>query len=91
MSAKFRIQSKRNVNSVSMQLQGDFDGTSAHELVNRLDACDRSLKKIAIDTDGLRSIDAFGLDVFISRMKLSPLSLNKIVFSGRFENNFAQQ
>ena len=69
-TAGIHIISKRASNrSLHMQLHGDFDGTSAHELVNFLDKCGGSYRKVAIDTEGLRTINAFGLNVFISRAK----------------------
>ena len=91
MARNFKVLSGEKSNRlVRIQLQGDFDGTSAHELVNILRKYLASYPKVAIDTEGLKSIHAFGLDVILMRLKLLRRSQTRIVFTGRFGSNFVQ-
>lgn len=91
MAKNFRILSKEENNrSVRIQLKGDFDGTSAHELANILNKYDASYPKVEIDTEGLKSVNVFGLDVFTLRLKLLRRSHARIIFTGRFKFNFLQ-
>lgn len=73
-----------------MQLYGDFDGTSAHELVNFLHKCGGSYRQVAIDTEGLRTINAFGLNVFINKVKRLRRICIQLTFTGRFKSDFVQ-
>ena len=89
MAKNFRIIStEKNNHLVRLQLLGDFDGTSAHELINALHKYLASYPKVAIDTEGLKSVNAFGLDVFSIRLKLLRRPHVRIVFNGRYRSNF---
>jgi anti-anti-sigma regulatory factor len=89
MARNFRISSlERNNRQVRISLQGDFDGTAAHELIHTLRKYLVSYPQVAIDTDGLKRIHAFGLDVFSVRMKLLGAPNAGIVFSGKFRSTF---
>lgn len=91
MAKNFRILSKEaNNRSVRIQLHGDFDGTSAHELANILKKYDASYPKVEIDTEGLKSINGFGLDVLTLRLKSLRRSHAGIIFTGRFKGNFIE-
>ena len=91
MAKNFRIQSEEmNRHSVCIQLQGDFDGTSAHELANLLGTYSTSYPKVAIDTEGLKSIHSFGLNVFVIRMKLLRKSWAGIVYTGKHRSSFLE-
>jgi stage II sporulation protein AA (anti-sigma F factor antagonist) len=91
MATNFRIISeRRNNQSLYMQLYGDFDGTSAHELVNFLDKCGGWYRKVAIDTEGLRTINDFGRNVFFRKAKRLKTTYSRITFTGRYESDFAQ-
>jgi anti-anti-sigma factor len=92
MAKNFRIQSEeKNSHSVCIQLQGDFDGTSAHELANMLGAYGASFPKVAIDTEGLKSINSFGLNVFVIRLRLMRRSHAGVVFTGKYKYCFMQE
>lgn len=64
MSANFRISTHRDRNSLHLKLEGDFDGSSAHELINTLKKGDSKVAKVMIHTGGLKTIHPFGQDVF---------------------------
>ena len=49
MAYNFRIFIRRNSDSLNLELRGDFDGSSAFELVNALKAHHGKVKKIMIN------------------------------------------
>ena len=91
MAVNFRIASKElNNQYTALKLFGDFDGSSAWELINALDQNMRETGQIAINTDGLRTIHAFGLDVFLPKLsKMKKTRLN-IRVTGRFREIFQE-
>lgn len=91
MAKNFRILfPEKNNRLIRIQLQGDFDGTSAHELINTVHKCLASYPKVAIDTEGLKSINTFGLDVFNLKLKSLQRPHARIFFSGRYRSIFIQ-
>jgi len=60
MAVNFKIIQLRGKNGVHLNLDGDFDGTSAHELINTLKTCARGGGKVFIHTGGLKAIHPFG-------------------------------
>jgi hypothetical protein len=73
---------------MALQLFGDFDGSSAWQLIHALDRNTRKTRKIAINTDGLRAIYAFGLDVFLPKMAKMNKAQASIQVTGRFSELF---
>ncbi len=89
MAVNFRIASKELGNQcTSLKLFGDFDGSSAWELINALDENRRETGSIAIITDGLRAIHAFGLDVFLPNLSKMKKTRVNIQVTGRFREVF---
>lgn len=64
MATNFRIIVHQNSNYLHLRLNGDFDGTSAYELLNTLEKRCRFASGAFIHTNGLRQVDPFGLSVF---------------------------
>jgi len=60
MAMNFKIFQHKNRNSVHLTLDGDFDGTSAHELVNTLKSYGSDVEQVFINTNGLKSVHPFG-------------------------------
>lgn len=50
MASNFRIYVQRNSKDFHIKLEGDFDGTSAHQLLNVMKENQRGVTKIFIDT-----------------------------------------
>lgn len=50
MAARFRISIHRNSENLHLKLMGDFDGTSAHELLNVLKRYSTRTARIFIHT-----------------------------------------
>lgn len=84
MAANFRINIYRNNSALHLNLIGDFDGTSAHELLNVLEKHLHDISKIFIHTDYLSHIHPFGRDVF--RNKISVLDRRSARFEFTGEN-----
>jgi stage II sporulation protein AA (anti-sigma F factor antagonist) len=89
MAANFRVNTKEISNqSMALQLFGDFDASSACELINAIDQSVKRSSKVAIDTNGLKTINAFGLDVFLLRMSKLNNTRADIKVTGRFSDKF---
>jgi stage II sporulation protein AA (anti-sigma F factor antagonist) len=92
MAANFRVSTKAFSNhSTALQLFGDFDASSACELINVLDDRIKTSDNVAIDTDGLKTINAFGLDVFLPRMLKLKYTRADIEVTGRFKDAFREE
>ena len=92
MAKNFRIYAKEDSNqSLAVQLFGDFDASSACELINLLDKNVKLSEKVAIDTDGLKTINAFGLDVFLPQMSRLNNTWADIEVTGRFSGAFREE
>ena len=90
MATNFRIVSEKNQGGLHLRLTGDFDGSSACELVNALEACKESAGNIVIDTCGLLSIHPFGKGVFQKFCAVRKLPLN-ITFTGKYGSTIEPQ
>jgi anti-anti-sigma regulatory factor len=64
MACNFKILSHQNSESIHLNLRGDFDGSSAHELLNTLKTYSRNGNRVFIHTDGLRDVHPFGKAIF---------------------------
>ena len=92
MAKSFRIRTKKKANrTLDIELFGDFDASSACELIQVLDESTDRATKLAIDTDGLRNINAFGLDVFLPRLSNLAARWPDIEITGRFSSAFQEQ
>ena len=91
MALNFRVCVKEiSKQCMALQLFGDFDASSACELINVLEKSVKKSSKVAIDTDGLRTINAFGLDVFLPRMYTLNNTRADIRVTGRFSDIFRE-
>ena len=64
MASNFRISTHRNSENLHLKLMGDFDGSSACQLLNILKKTSNSVYKIIIHTGSLNTIHPFGRDTF---------------------------
>jgi len=85
MASNFRISVHQNNGALHFKLKGDFDGSSAFELVNALQAYHGKVKKIIINTHGLSSIHPFGLGVFLKICSTCKLS-HCLLLTGKYGN-----
>ncbi len=64
MAHNFRINTHQTTDNLHINLLGNFDGSSAYELLNLLKDNLNSTKRILIDTNNLKKIYPFGREVF---------------------------
>lgn len=64
MAHNFKIFMHQTTDILNIDLLGDFDGSSAFELINLLKDNLNSAKRIFIDTKNLKKIYPFGQEVF---------------------------
>ena len=84
MASNFRIFIDNNSDGVGLKLAGDFDGTSAYELVYVIKKLPEDTVKLYIYTNGLKTIHPFGLDIFHKFMRSLNGQSAKIVFTGNW-------
>lgn len=68
MASNFRISTRRKNDSLHLKLAGDFDGSSACELLNVIRKDRRKVARIFIHCDSLKHIHPFGRSVLHSEM-----------------------
>lgn len=64
VAKNFKIHKHVNSGTTRLNLKGNFDGSSAFELLNTLRKYYGDKAKIVIDTGDIASIQPFGLEVF---------------------------
>ena len=87
MASNFGIAIDRNSDGFGLHLSGDFDATSAYELIYAIKKLPEETVKIYIYTNALKTIHPFGMDIFHKFMRSLNGQSAKIVFTG---NNASQ-
>ncbi|MEJ2658359.1 MAG: hypothetical protein P8012_14385 [Desulfobacterales bacterium] len=82
MASNFQIYSYKTRDSLHLKLDGDFDGSSAHELINMLNETGSRFWEIFIDTTGLKTIHPFGRAVFEKNFRILNKKLRNLIFIG---------
>ncbi|EFK07978.1 conserved hypothetical protein [delta proteobacterium NaphS2] len=67
MSRNFKIETHYNRDDVHLRLGGDFDGSSACELLITLNALAGAAKRVIVDTASLNTVNDFGKGIFERR------------------------
>jgi hypothetical protein len=82
MPSNFRILTHRNESTMHLKLMGDFDESSAYQLLTCLRDYRNGISTIFIHTNSLKRIIASGRNVFCDN--LAPLKGNhvRLVFTG---------
>jgi hypothetical protein len=88
MASNFRIYCHKDKNSLHFDLMGDFDGSSAYELINTLKKYQGVVRRIYIHTHFLSSVCSFGLDVFQKSCTIKKLA-RILTFTGQYGNKLA--
>jgi hypothetical protein len=89
MGKNFKLLSDSARGRISLKLYGDFDGSSACELINVIKNCRNDSNQIFIDTDNLNIIHPFGMDVFKKKLNVLDFSTGNIIITGK--NRFSLQ
>ena len=82
MASNFEIAVDKKSDVYTLKLVGDFDATSAYELIYAIKKLPAEAARISIQTNGLKNIYPFGLDVFHRFMRSLNGHYGKIVFNG---------
>jgi len=83
MASNFQILSFKTRDSLHLKLTGDFDGSSAYELINILTKNNKGFQEIFIDTNDLNDIYPFGTEVFQKRFGVLKNQFHSITFLGK--------
>ena len=91
MATNFKVFKTRNCNRLHLNLHGDFDGISAHQLIDILDKYSRNVTKVIVHTTYLKQIHPFGCNVFHAEFKNLKISPLEIEFTGQNADKIAPQ
>lgn len=82
MAGNFRVVVHRNSDSLHLRLEGDFDGSSAHQLLCMLGENGNKARRVFIHTGGLKEIHPFGKAVFQKNLNDFNKRRADLVFTG---------
>jgi len=89
MAANFRIVVNRARGNLHLRLAGDFDGSSALDLIRVLTEECGSANRVIIHTNGLREVHPFGKAVFQRQLPPAGKINPSIVFIGKHAEDIA--
>jgi len=89
MASNFHIFSYKTRDSLHLKLAGDFDGSSAHELINTLISHGADFYQIFVDTNGIKTIHPFGNAVFQKKRGGLKKQFRNLIFIGENRHEFA--
>ena len=91
MASNFKILFHRNAENLHLKLLGDFDGSSAWELINGLKKNCYGITRIFIHTNCLKHVHPLGREV-LQRYLSPPLGKSiRIVFTGEKASQMAPE
>ena len=82
MASNFSISMHRSSDNLHLKLLGDFDGTSAWQLINVLKENTNGVCRVIIHTNSLKNIYPFGRDTFRQNLPGLKSSPTQILFTG---------
>lgn len=82
MAQNFRVSVRKGRKRLHLSLCGDFDGSSALELLCLVQKKGRAYRHIVIDTDRLRRIHPFGHESFHRSIYVLQGLRNRLLFTG---------
>ena len=91
MTTNFTVSFHRNGENVHLKLIGDFDGSSAYDLLEALKKYGHGISRVFIHTSSLRNIHPFGLRVFHDNLKLLRDRSLELVFTGDYGPRFVPE
>jgi len=91
MASNFKILVHRNSENLHLKLMGDFDGSSAWQLLNILKSNTHGVYRIIIHTSSLRSIYPFGRDTFQENLPQRRDDPIRIMFTGEKAHQIAPE
>jgi anti-anti-sigma regulatory factor len=88
MASNFQLFFQEGKDRLHLKLCGDFDGTSAFELIHVLRKYKTGPYKIFIDTSDLNTIHTFGKQVFQKKLGSLHRQFDQFAFVGRNKHHF---
>ena len=89
MASNFRISTHRNSENLHLKLIGDFDRSSAFELINVLKKNWNGACRVFIHTDSLKDINPLGCDTFQHNLSDLKGHSMRIFFTGENAGHIA--
>ena len=83
MATNFKILRHRTDGNLQLSLTGDFDGSSALELLNTLEANLNRNDRVSINTSSLNTIHSFGRQVFKQHFSKLQHHQTRVKFIGK--------
>lgn len=91
MANNFKILIHRNDDQLHLKLTGNFDGSSAYELLDQLRKCCPKFATIFIHTDCLKRVIPFGLGVFKCNLNDVNTKHIRLIFTGENASQFSSE
>jgi len=91
MANNFKALSNRIRDKIYLKLYGDFDGSSAFELISILKNYKNGSNQIVIDTNNLNTIYPFGINVFKRNLGVQDIKINSIIITGKHRFSLEQK
>jgi len=91
MASNFKIFVHRNSENLHLKLMGDFDGSSAWELLNVLKKSATGTYKVIIHTSSLKNIYPFGRETFQENLRHWKVDPVRILFTGEKASQIAPE
>lgn len=89
MASNFSISMHRSSDNLHLKLLGDFDGTSAWQLLNMLKEGTNGVHRVIIHTSCLKNIYPFGRDTFRQNLPGLKARPKHIMFTGENARHIA--
>ena len=83
MANNFKFLFNRIKDKIHLKLYGDFDGSSAFELITILKKYNSASNQIVIDTNNLNTIYPFGINVFKRNISVMDIKIDNIIITGK--------
>jgi hypothetical protein len=83
MGANFQVRFQKKNGDLYVDPKGDFDGSSAWELVNLIHDQYEGSGKVIIDTQKLRNLCPFGCSTFKCRIRIGRVPADRLLIRGR--------
>jgi len=91
MASHFKILIHQSSDTLHINLVGDFDGSSAHELINVIKKYSNRFARIFIHTSGLKQVFEYGRNVFKNAFPATGDRSAKFVFTGQAGRQLAPE
>lgn len=86
MPVKFKLFNRSGRRTLHLQLFGEFDGSAACELINKIAENGSGAAQIIVDTTKLRSVHPFGKTVFQRKLSVAPAKSIGLTFTGKYKH-----